>query len=109
MSISPSSRVLVVPPDAESLDSISRAGLEKKGFALANMANEYSALIMDRTDLLVLTNVKLRLEQLQILCQTHNLQGYSRRRSRARELFLPCESGYIFNRSTANDTLVPRR
>ncbi|SGZ27972.1 BQ5605_C026g10233 [Microbotryum silenes-dioicae] len=57
---------------------------------------------------LVLSNVKLRLEQLQILCQTHNWQGYSLRRSRARELFLrillsscteSCpayESGYAF-------------
>ncbi|SGY11710.1 BQ5605_C011g06244 [Microbotryum silenes-dioicae] len=73
------------------------------------------------TEQLVLSNVKLRLEQLQILCQTHNLQGYSIRRSRARELFLrillssrtescpACESGYIFKRSTANDILVPRR
>ncbi|SGY77087.1 BQ5605_C005g03554 [Microbotryum silenes-dioicae] len=70
---------------------------------------------------LVLSNVKLRLERLQIICQTHNLQGYSFRQSRARELFLrillssctescpACESGYIFKRSTANDILVPRR
>ncbi|SGY25919.1 BQ5605_C018g08681 [Microbotryum silenes-dioicae] len=70
---------------------------------------------------LALSNVKLRLEQLQIICQTHNLQGYSFRRSRARELFLrillssctetcpACESGYIFKRSTAIDILVPRR
>ncbi|SCZ93300.1 BZ3500_MvSof-1268-A1-R1_Chr6-2g08593 [Microbotryum saponariae] len=70
---------------------------------------------------LVLSNVELRLDQLQILCQTHNLQGYSLRRSRARELFLrillssctescrACENGYIFKRNTANDILVPRR
>ncbi|SGY26343.1 BQ5605_C018g08724 [Microbotryum silenes-dioicae] len=37
---------------------------------------------------LVLSNVKLRLEQLQIVCQTHNLQGYSLGDQRLQDLFL---------------------
>ncbi|SDA02817.1 BZ3500_MvSof-1268-A1-R1_Chr11-1g03171 [Microbotryum saponariae] len=125
MSISPSSRVLVVPPDAESLDSISELGLttgscscqhgERVQYAYygpnrfgASQSLDDDLVIRCSLRQLVLSNVKLRLEQLQILCQTHNLQSYSLRRSRARELFLriilssctescpACESGYIF-------------
>ncbi|SGY95417.1 BQ5605_C036g11492 [Microbotryum silenes-dioicae] len=119
MSISPSSRVLVVPPDAESLRLIGQhlgARLDKRRSLLPT----WRMMIRCSLRQLVLSNVKLRLEQLQIVCQTHNLQGYSLRRSRAKKLFLrillsscaghcsACESGYIFKRSTAKDILVPR-
>ncbi|SGY64097.1 BQ5605_C007g04869 [Microbotryum silenes-dioicae] len=75
MSISPSSRVLVVPPDAESLRLIGQhlgAWLDKRRSLLPT----WRMMIRCSLRQLVLSNVKLRLEQLQIVCQTHNLQGY---------------------------------
>ncbi|SGY49830.1 BQ5605_C001g00824 [Microbotryum silenes-dioicae] len=78
MSISPSSRVLVVPPDAESLRLrvIGRhlgAWLDKRQSLLPT----WRMMIRCSLRQLVLSNVKFRLEELQIVCQTHNLQGYS--------------------------------
>ncbi|SGZ26291.1 BQ5605_C024g09878 [Microbotryum silenes-dioicae] len=92
MSISPSSRVIGVPPDAESLDSISELGLTRGSRScqhgeqvqytyhgpnrfVASHSLDDNLVIRCSLRQLVLSNVKLRLEQLQILCQTHNLQG----------------------------------
>ncbi|SDA05350.1 BZ3501_MvSof-1269-A2-R1_Chr12-1g03334 [Microbotryum saponariae] len=77
MSISPSSRVLVVPPDAESLRLIGQhlgAWLDKRQSLLPSW----------RTTRLVQRqpSCTASVEQLQILCQAHNLQGYSLRRSK---------------------------
>ncbi|SCZ91986.1 BZ3500_MvSof-1268-A1-R1_Chr5-3g08264 [Microbotryum saponariae] len=78
MSISPtSSRVLVVPPDAESLRLIGQhlgAWLDKRQSLLPTW----------RTTRLVQCqpSCTASVEQLQILCKAHNLQGYSLRRSK---------------------------
>ncbi|SCZ96404.1 BZ3500_MvSof-1268-A1-R1_Chr8-2g10171 [Microbotryum saponariae] len=87
MSISPSSRVLVVPPDAESLRLIGQhlgAWLDKRQSLLPTWRTNSSDQVLVATARLVQRqpSCTASVEQLQILCQAHNLQGYSLRRSK---------------------------
>ncbi|SGZ30450.1 BQ5605_C048g12363 [Microbotryum silenes-dioicae] len=118
MSISPSSRVLVVPPDAESLRLIGQhpgAWLDKRQSLLPTWR---TSACCDRRQL-ILSNVKLRLEQLQIVCQTHTCRATLSAIKDYRIILgillsscaghcPACKSGYIFKRSAAKDILIPR-
>ncbi|SGY97512.1 BQ5605_C035g11409 [Microbotryum silenes-dioicae] len=84
MSISPSSRVLVVPPDAESLDSISELGLTIGSRSCQHGERVHDQVLIATARLVQRQpSCKAGVEQLQILCQPHKLQGYPLRRSKA--------------------------
>ncbi|SCZ89409.1 BZ3500_MvSof-1268-A1-R1_Chr1-1g01161 [Microbotryum saponariae] len=74
------SRVLVVPPDAESLRRLRFIGQHLGAW----LDKRQSLLPTWRTTRLVQRqpSCTASVEQLQILCQAHNLQGYSLRRSK---------------------------